>query len=93
MFRDWHIAGGHNQGYRGGHVERVVTVAPGAAHIDGIGRCGDRDHPVAHCLDRGGDLNGGFPPIAHDDQEMGDVFVRRAAVEHGCESLRGGNRI
>ena len=84
-----HAAGRHDDCYRGGDVQRVVSVTAGAAHVDRSGRRGDWDQPLAErpgCL---GNLDRCLAALRQGDKERGNIVVARAAVEDVGERLTG----
>jgi hypothetical protein len=84
-----HAAGGDHEADGGRDVERVVPVAARAAHVDGVGRGFDGDHPLAHGARRARDLARGFAPVGQGDEEGSGVFIGHLAIE---DCAKGGER-
>ena len=87
MFGDRHARRRHDNRDGGRYVQCMLPVAAGAAHVDGVGRGADRDHPRTHRPRGFGDLDAGFAAIGQGDQERLDLLLGGAAVEDVGECL------
>src|SRR5690606_9209774 len=85
---DRYLARRHDNRDTGRDVQRVVTIAPGAADVDRASGGIDRDHPIAHRLRRGGDFDHCFAAVGQRREEGRHLFVTAAAIEHRLERMR-----